>query len=90
MVKDLRESFKDLIMESTWMDDACKTKALVKLDKMVTILGYPEFAANKTEIEKFYENFRVCKWNNYGNTLNLRAFKLAYHYSQVLKRDRAT
>ncbi|KAJ8954193.1 hypothetical protein NQ318_005788 [Aromia moschata] len=88
MVRDLQASYKEVLDEITWMDDASKAVAVRKVENMVTILGYPSFVSNKTLLDKFYENVRICKWDNYGNSKRIRAFKQAYQISQVAKRDR--
>ncbi|KAJ8916562.1 hypothetical protein NQ315_000206 [Exocentrus adspersus] len=88
MIRDLQDSFKEIIGEITWMDDESKAVAVQKVRNMVTMLGYPDLVSNKTTLDKFYENVRVCKWDNYGNSWRIRAFKQAYQISQLAKRDR--
>ncbi|KAJ8969344.1 hypothetical protein NQ314_001805 [Rhamnusium bicolor] len=88
MIRDLQSSFKEIIDEITWMDDASKAVAILKVNNMVTLLGYPDFVANRTLLDQFYENVRICKWDNYGNSRRIRAFKQAYQISQVANRDR--
>ncbi|KAJ8982592.1 hypothetical protein NQ317_005064 [Molorchus minor] len=88
MIRDLQSSFMEIIDEATWMDEESKTVAVQKVENMVTLLGYPDFADNKTLLDRFYENVRICKWDNYGNSKRIRAFKQAYQISQVANRDR--
>lgn len=88
MIKDLQNSFKDVINETSWMDDKSKAFAVEKINNMITLLGFPDFVSNKTLLDKFYENVRICKWDNYGNSRRIRAFKQAYQISQVGQRER--
>uniref|UniRef100_V5GXP8 Neprilysin-2 n=1 Tax=Anoplophora glabripennis TaxID=217634 RepID=V5GXP8_ANOGL len=88
MIKDIKNSFTEIMNQTTWMDEQSKTVAIQKINNLVTIMGYPDFVSNKTLLDRFYENVRICKWDNYGNSRRIRAFKQAYQISQVEKRDR--
>lgn len=88
MIRDLQNSFKEIVNEITWMDEDSKAVAIQKVNNMITILGYPDFVSNKTLLDKFYENVKICKWDNYGNSRRIRAFKQAYQISQIAERDR--
>lgn len=42
IVKDLIETYKSRLSKNTWLSEATRKKAVVKLDKMVLKIGYPE------------------------------------------------
>lgn len=55
MIGNLKEAFKALVNESTWMDPATKAKAREKADYMVAKIGYPEWIKNVTTLENLYK-----------------------------------
>ena len=44
IVQDLIETYKERLAENTWLSKKTREKAIVKLDKMVLKIGYPEKA----------------------------------------------
>ncbi|KAG5878476.1 hypothetical protein JTB14_003163 [Gonioctena quinquepunctata] len=88
MIRDLQRTYRETLQNVTWMDNTTKANAIEKFDNMITIFGYPDFVPEPDRLDKFYENLRICKWDNYGNTKRMKAFKNAYQISQVAKRDR--
>lgn len=72
MVEDIRDALKDRIKNLTWMSDATKQKALVKLEKMKKKVGYPDkwkdFSAMKITDQPYVRNILAANewWNNYS------------------------
>ncbi|XP_057663700.1 neprilysin-11-like [Diorhabda carinulata] len=89
LIQDLQDSYKEIIENTTWMDQQSKEKALAKFENMIIILGHPDISYDKRKLDRFYDNLRICKWDHYGNFIRLKAFKNAYQISQVAKRDRS-
>nr|XP_023027963.1 neprilysin-4-like [Leptinotarsa decemlineata] len=89
MIRDLQSVYRESLQNAMWMDDECKAKAVQKFDNMITILAYPDLVPEPELLDQFYENLRICGWDNYGNTKRIKAFRNAYRMSQVGKRDRA-
>lgn len=58
MVTNLRKAFKQLVNESEWMDAETQVKAAEKADKMLQLLGYPEWVKDKEGIDKYYAGVR--------------------------------
>ncbi|CAG9814974.1 unnamed protein product [Phaedon cochleariae] len=88
MIRDIQDTYRDNLNSSDWMDQQCQAKAIDKFDKMVTILGYPDFVPEASSLDKFYENLTIYKWDNYGNTKRINSFRNAYQISQIARRDR--
>ena len=65
------------------MDTESRSSALQKIKNLLVLLGYPDFVEDTTGLDAFYENFRVCQWDNYGNARVIRAFKQAYQFMQL-------
>ena len=54
MIRDIQESFKQLIGESDWLDDKTKQKSLEKLDSMILNVGYPDWILINEELDNYY------------------------------------
>lgn len=83
MVEDLREVFNDILNESDWIDETSKEKALQKAANMITLLGFPDFAADSKRLDQYYQNLRICEWDHFGNAQRMRAFRQAVQFSQM-------
>lgn len=72
MVEDIRDALKDRIKNLTWMSDATKQKALVKLEKMKKKVGYPDkwkdFSAMEIKDQPYVRNVIAANewWHNYS------------------------
>lgn len=55
MVANIQKSFKTLVRHTTWMDWETKKSTLEKSDKMISLIGFPEFVINKTLLEQHYK-----------------------------------
>lgn len=55
LVNNLRNSFKELVGESLWMDSETQVKAKDKADAMLQLLGYPDWLPDKAELDKYFE-----------------------------------
>lgn len=54
MIENLREAFKSLVDEATWMDADTKVIAKDKADFMVENIGFPDWINNRTALENYY------------------------------------
>jgi len=54
MIENLREAFKSLVDEATWMDSDTKVIAKDKADFMVENIGFPDWINNRTALENYY------------------------------------
>lgn len=89
LIGDLEDAFVDLLNDNDWMDAESKAQALLKVQNMISLIAYPDLVENGTELDKFYENLRICSWDGYGNSYRIRAFKLANQLAPIDKpRDR--
>ncbi|XP_060533309.1 neprilysin-4-like [Cylas formicarius] len=90
MIRDIQKSFNEVINDADWMDETSKSAAIEKAGNIVTLLGYPDFLMNKTAVDSFYQNLKICSWDNYGNSKRLRAFKYAYQLNLFSQRSRTS
>lgn len=72
LVENIREAYKDRIKQLTWMSDATKEKALIKLSKVTKKVGYPDkwkdFSALKIDRGPYVINMERANtwWHNYN------------------------
>jgi hypothetical protein len=88
LVQNIRDELAETLGTSQWMDAQSRASALKKAENMLVLLGFPDFVDDPDLLDVFYQNLRVCQWDNYGNARNIRAFKQAYQFSQLGKPER--
>lgn len=66
MIKQMIAIYKQRLADNTWLSEATKQKAIVKLDKIVVKVGYPE------KIEERFKKYHIDEnLSLYDNLLNL-------------------
>ena len=55
MVGHVRDRFKSLVQETQWMDNTTKSVAQSKLDAIKSLVGYPDWIANSTALDSYYD-----------------------------------
>ena len=55
MVANIQKSFQTLVRHTTWMDWETKKSTLEKSDKMISLIGFPEWIINRTLLERHYK-----------------------------------
>ena len=66
MIEDLRESFRKMLKANDWMDADTKQTALEKADQMLSLIGFPDFLYNDTQLDQYYENFTLLPGDHYA------------------------
>ena len=61
MIANIQKSFKNLVRHTTWMDWETKKSTLEKSDKMISLIGFPEWIINKTLLERHYQGVNNIK-----------------------------
>ncbi|RZC39331.1 uncharacterized protein BDFB_004487, partial [Asbolus verrucosus] len=87
IIKSLKDSFRNIIATSDWVDKESRDAATEKVNNMVVSLAFPDFVEKKGRLDKFYQNVRICEWDNYGNSLRMRAFRQAYALTKLTDPD---
>lgn len=59
MVENLRATFKEMLAEADWMEDATKTFAKDKVDYIEPRIGYPDYLYNVTRLTEKYKWVKV-------------------------------
>lgn len=55
MIEMIRRSFNNLVHHATWMDWETKESTLKKSKKMKSLIGFPEWILNRTQLELHYK-----------------------------------
>ncbi|GFR27617.1 membrane metallo-endopeptidase-like 1 [Trichonephila clavata] len=74
LVHYIKKVFSELISNSDWMDDATKNSALLKLDSMKSIIGFPSYFNNKVSFSKAYKDFPKLTTNLMETKFNILQF----------------
>ena len=78
LVANLKKAAAVRIKGNSWMSDATKQAALVKLDKMQVMVGYPEKFRDYSKLEMKADDL-------YGNVRRSSAFEWDYQLSELSK-----
>jgi len=54
MVENLRAAFKELVMETDWMDAETQVKAQEKADQMLQLIGYPDWLIDNNAVDQYF------------------------------------
>lgn len=54
MMKNIHWSFKKIVDELNWMDDATKILTLKKAERTRTFVGFPEFIKDPIDLDNYY------------------------------------
>ncbi|XP_014677300.1 PREDICTED: membrane metallo-endopeptidase-like 1 [Priapulus caudatus] len=77
IIRNLRETFEDMLKESVWMDDSTKSTALKKARGITEKIGYPDFIMNATLLNAEFVNYNVHPDKYFENILeNLKAIAM--------------
>ena len=73
MIDNIRNEFKVMLDELTWMDAPSKKAAKEKADNIDVKIGYPDYTYNNTYMNKLYENY---KFSSKGYLVNAVAAEM--------------
>jgi putative endopeptidase len=76
MVKEIIAIYKKRIKNNTWLNEATKAKAILKLNKITVLIGYPE------ELPKYYDKYEVKSYEEGSNLV-----KEAIKFSRLTTKD---
>lgn len=82
IVESIKETFKTILENASWLDVVSKAAALMKLEKMTSFVGYPEEIIDDETLKKHFERVSVNESQLFENMLQLNKF---YHYNMRKK-----
>ncbi|KAH7713370.1 Protein NEP-11 b [Aphelenchoides avenae] len=65
-MKDLKEAFRQILQQNTWMDDNTKRLAVTKLDNMLLNAGAPDQVYDDLKLDKEYEGLSFHYSDSYA------------------------
>ncbi len=74
LVANLKKVYRGRIEKLTWMDAGTKAKALIKMDKIIDKIGYPDKWKNYDDViivkDKYFENIMAARKHSYMEMVN--------------------
>lgn len=61
MTREIQQSFKELLNQTTWIDDETKELATEKVNAMLLRIGYPDFILQAELLNERYKDVRITK-----------------------------
>lgn len=55
MIDDLHAAFRQMVLNSDWMDNRTKHIAIEKSKAMQSLIGYPDFIYSDKELDDYYK-----------------------------------
>jgi membrane metallo-endopeptidase-like protein 1 len=55
MIEDLREAFREMLVNNEWMEEETRKYALEKINDMQSLIGFPDFLFNDTALDEYYD-----------------------------------
>ncbi|CAL2031974.1 unnamed protein product [Caenorhabditis brenneri] len=65
MIKETKKNFIEMIQETTWLHNETKKNAILKIEKMKTMVGYPEEFEKSGALDKTFEALNVSTVDSY-------------------------
>lgn len=59
MTRDIQRSFRELLNQTTWIDDETKELATEKVNAMLLRIGYPDFILQSELLNERYKDVRI-------------------------------
>uniref|UniRef100_A0AC34FHN9 Uncharacterized protein n=1 Tax=Panagrolaimus sp. ES5 TaxID=591445 RepID=A0AC34FHN9_9BILA len=78
MIEDLQAAFREILLETDWMEDETRKYALEKANDMQSLIGYPDFILNDTALDEYYDNLTLSDGDNYSEVIQ-KTTKWAQH-----------
>ncbi|EGT35837.1 hypothetical protein CAEBREN_26097 [Caenorhabditis brenneri] len=70
MVEETKQNFIEMIQESTWLHEETKKNAILKVEKMRKMIGYPEEFEKAGALDKTFETLNVFPTDSHYTIMN--------------------
>ncbi|XP_043795006.1 neprilysin-4-like [Apis laboriosa] len=71
MTREIQQSFKELLNQTSWIDDETKELATEKVNAMLLRIGYPDFILQPELLNERYKDIVIRPDKYFENTLNI-------------------
>ncbi|XP_011495889.1 PREDICTED: neprilysin-1-like [Ceratosolen solmsi marchali] len=82
IIRNIRKSFKSIVMQASWIDKKTKTSALEKLDWIVQHIAYPSEFLDNDKLDEFYKLLKIYPESYFKSQLSLNLFNAAYVFEK--------
>ena len=82
MVKEIRNTFSDMLKNLDWMDDRTKEKAVDKARSTKEYVGYPDDLLNMNKLTDHFSELEIGE-DYFQNRLNMNTFDMKYSFSRL-------
>lgn len=59
MLKYMKKSYKKIFQQTSWLDEKTREKALIKLEKMKSLIAYPDSEKLPSILDEMYGNVSI-------------------------------
>ena len=80
---NIKRSLNKIIDSKTWIDGKTKSLLKTKVDRMRSVVGYPDILMNDTFMETFHENIIVNESDYLGTVVNVTKEMGRYMWRQL-------
>lgn len=71
MTHELQESFREILNETSWLDEETRNLAELKVNRMSLKIGYPDYILNENELNEKYADLDIHPNKYFENILNV-------------------
>uniref|UniRef100_T1IPL6 Peptidase M13 N-terminal domain-containing protein n=1 Tax=Strigamia maritima TaxID=126957 RepID=T1IPL6_STRMM len=85
MVDGIRDEFRKILDEVTWMDSGTKEKAQDKLSGITKHVAYPDELLNNRLLDGLYQNITITSDDHFANLMSIRRYAANFSYGLLRK-----
>lgn len=78
IIEGIRKEFMEILVNSVWMDEITKQRAIIKLESMRALIGFPDELLDDEKLTEHHENLTITD-NFFENVLSVNLF---YNYQK--------
>ncbi|KAJ8664532.1 hypothetical protein QAD02_006194 [Eretmocerus hayati] len=84
LVYHLTEKYRRVLRETKWMDDTTTARAIEKIQRMHSFVGYPHDLLDEVKLNNHYASFEVHPKSFLKTQLNVMQLKYFHHYKEMM------
>uniref|UniRef100_A0A915PHV0 Uncharacterized protein n=1 Tax=Setaria digitata TaxID=48799 RepID=A0A915PHV0_9BILA len=86
MVNHLKDAFEEMLEEYDWMKKSTREIALKKTTEMLSLIGYPEFIRNTSDLDNYYKLIHIDVNDTFAQTVTKTSrWSLEHSYRKLVK-----
>lgn len=85
MVEQIRKEFKEVLKQTTWMDEKTKINANNKVDAITSHIGYPDELYDDHKLDAYHKPIVLNSTNYLQSVLNINKFYMNYELHSLRK-----